>query len=329
MRREAVRSKAVQAANRFRTMANSFDEFDLINRIRRASRPHPRVPLGIGDDAAVIDATSARNGLLVATDMLMDGRHFHAQETTPRDIGRKALAVNLSDIAAMAGQPTAAFVSIAHNRALGIAFADAVHLGLAELAAEFNVAIAGGDTNVWDGPLVVNLTLLGETGPHGPITRRGAQPGDQLFVTGPLGGSLASGRHLRCQPRIREAQQLADGVKIHAMLDISDGLLGDLAHIQQESNVGIELFADHIPIHPDVPVHRSEHERLMNALTDGEDFELAFCVSPADAAILREQPVPNLVLSEIGRIVGGNAITVLNRDQQPIPINEQGWRHRW
>ena len=310
-------------------MVKPFDEFDLIERIRRAGQPHPRVLLGIGDDAAVIDAASARHGLLVATDMLMDGRHFDANQTSPRDIGRKALAVNLSDIAAMAGRPTAAFVSVAHNRAHGTNFAEDVHHGLADLATEFGVAIAGGDTNVWDGPLVINVTLLGESGAGGPITRSGAQPGDRVFVTGPLGGSLASGRHLRCQPRIQEAQWLREHVDLHAMLDISDGLLGDLAHIRRESQVGVELAASAIPIHSDVSSGLSEQERLIAALTDGEDFELAFCVSPADAVLLSEQPPSTFPLFEIGQILEGSAITVLDQNNQPLSLVEQGWRHRW
>src|SRR5262249_15830300 len=184
---------------------------------------------------------------LVTTDMLLDGSHFVLAEHGPRRVGRKAMAVNLSDIAAMGGKPIAAFVSVGlpRNHAAGIA--EELHAGLREAADAFNAAIAGGDTNTWSGGLVVNVALIGEPGPQGPIPRRGASPGDWLLVTGPLGGSIL-GKHLDFTPRIREALALQEHVTLHAMIDISDGLSADAFHICEESGCGLVLFAEQVPI---------------------------------------------------------------------------------
>jgi thiamine-monophosphate kinase len=136
-------------------------EFDLIAGLRRRAKAHPRVPLGIGDDCALI-APSPGHEVLVTTDMLMDGRHFRLQEHGLANIGHKALAVNLSDIAAMAGTPIAAFVAVALPRDRAVEVAEGLEEGMRPLADRFAVSLAGGDTNAWDGPLVVCVTLIGE-----------------------------------------------------------------------------------------------------------------------------------------------------------------------
>jgi thiamine-monophosphate kinase len=318
-------------------MERSFGEFDLIAQLRSAARPDGRVPLGIGDDAAIVSA-SGDGEWLVAADMLLEGRHFEVTAATPRLIGRKALAVNLSDIAAMAGRPVAAFVTVAHRRDYGADFARELHAGLQELAEEFEVAIAGGDTNVWDGPVVVSVTLLGEVARGRAVTRRGAQPRDRIFVTGRLGGSLASGRHLSFTPRVREALRLHEHYDLHAMIDVSDGLLADLGHICDESGVGAELNDDAIPLHPSlfaeprgVPRAGEQTERtsLERALTDGEDFELVFCVSEADAKRLEASRPQGEAPYLVGRIVEGSGVTVLDADGSPLEFNSSGWVHRW
>lgn len=306
-------------------MNSESSEFDLIARLRGLAASHPRVPVGIGDDCAVVSG-GAGSRWLVAADMLLEGRHFEISTATPRLIGRKALAVNLSDIAAMAGKPVAAFVTVAHRRGYGMEFAEEVHQGLAELAGEFWVAVAGGDTNVWEGPVVISVSLLGDVVGTGAVTRSGARPGDIVFVTGELGGSLPSGRHLRFMPRVREAAWLHEAVDLHAMIDISDGLLADLGHICEESGVGAVLRSRDIPIADD---GNGEKLTLENALSDGEDFELAFCVSPTDAAKLREAPPEGVALFEIGSIVEGNAVTVLDEAHQPLSFRSAGWQHRW
>src|SRR5438105_5822537 len=221
-------------------------EFAYIDWVRQQTQPNGRVLIGPGDDTAALRLTA---GLpcLVTTDMLLEGSCFRLAEAGPRRVGRKAMAVNLSDIAAMAGRPVAAVVSVGLPRQGGRALAEELYLGLREAADAFDTAIVGGDTNSWDGPLVISVTIVGEATGRGPVRRAGARPGDWLFVTGPLGGSIG-GHHLDFTPRVREALQLHSVVDLHAMIDISDGLAADLAHICQESHCGAVLRADAIPI---------------------------------------------------------------------------------
>ncbi|MGC1275200.1 MAG: thiamine-phosphate kinase [Planctomycetaceae bacterium] len=309
-------------------MDEAFDEFDLIARIRATAGSDPRVPLGIGDDAAVLQGASGGRWL-VAADMLLEGRHFEIATATPQQIGRKALAVNLSDLAAMAGRPVAAFVTVAHHRRYGTSFAKSVHAGIARLADEFQVVIAGGDTNVWDGPLVVSVTLFGEIVGDRAVSRHGARPGDRVFVTGPLGGSLRSGRHLSFPPRQHEAQALHTAVDLHAMIDVSDGLVADLGHICEQSGVAAILHADAIPIAAAVERDRGDSSPVEHALTDGEDFELAFCVGPDDADRLRRNPPNGVVAYEVGEIVPGDGVRVLDATGESLSFNSTGWKHRW
>ncbi|HEX6985116.1 MAG TPA: thiamine-phosphate kinase [Planctomycetaceae bacterium] len=309
-------------------MPSPFGEFDLIAAIRRRAAADPRVPVGIGDDAAVL-AGPPGGRWLVAADMLLEGRHFDARTATPRRIGRKALAVNLSDIAAMAGRPAAAFVTVAHRREYGAEWAEEVHVGLQELADGFGVVVAGGDTNVWDGPVVVSVTLLGEVVGDRAVMRSGAEPGDRVFVTGPLGGSLPTGRHLTFTPRVTEALALHAAVDLHAMIDVSDGLLADLGHVTEESGVGVVLRAESIPLTEAARTGDDGRSPLERGLTDGEDFELAFCVSDADADRLRRDPPAGVALFEVGEIISGSGVTVLDRQDRPLTFASRGWEHRW
>jgi len=299
-------------------------EFRLIDWVRQRSGPHPQVPVGIGDDAALLALTPGEEAI-VTTDMLMDGRHFIVGETPPEWIGRKALAVNLSDIAAMGGRPLAAFVSWALPRNRGRDLAESLFAGMAQLAKEFNVSIAGGDTNSWDGPLVINITLVGETIGKRRILRSGAQPGDVILVTGPLGGSLA-GRHLTFTPRVREAIELSHRVRVNAMLDLSDGIASDLRHVLNQSGVGATLDASMIPIHPDVDCQLSRSEQLRKALTDGEDFELLLTVSPTDAKQLLDNPPPGCCLYPIG-VIDAEQGARLKTERGIEPLPSGGWEH--
>ncbi|HYV38471.1 MAG TPA: thiamine-phosphate kinase, partial [Gemmataceae bacterium] len=204
-------------------------EFAFINWLRRRTPADPRVAIGPGDDCAAIRFPTDQP-CLITTDMLLEGSCFRIAEAGPRRVGRKAMAVNLSDIAAMAGQPLAAVVSVGLPRQAGMALAQELDAGLREMADALNVAIVGGDTNSWDGPLVISVTLLGQPTGRGPVTRSGAKAGDWLLVTGPLGGSIL-GKHLDFTPRVREAIALHAAADLHAMIDISDGLAADLNHI--------------------------------------------------------------------------------------------------
>ena len=179
--------------------------------------------------------------------MLLDGSCFRLAEAGPRRVGRKAIAVNLSDIAAMAGVPTAAVVSVGLPRAGGRELAEELYLGMREVADAFGVPLVGGDTNSWDGPLID----LGDGARRGDRARAGvasgAKAGDWIMVTGPLGGSIL-GHHLDFTPRVAEALRAARAADLHAMIDLSDGLAKDLHHICEESRCGAVLFADAIPI---------------------------------------------------------------------------------
>lgn len=299
-------------------------EFDFIERIRRRVTDRFPVLHGIGDDAAVLSETG--HPWLVTTDMLMEGTDFTFPETSPELAGRKSLAVNLSDIAAMAGIPTVAFVSIALPQHRGAAFADAFFSGLLSLAEEYEVLLAGGDTNTWQGPLVVNVTLLGHPCGKSPVLRSGAKAGDQIFVTGELGGSIA-GHHLTFMPRVQEAQQLANLVDLNAMIDISDGLAADLHHILSASQVGAVIDAAKIPIRDAARTMADDRSPLQHALSDGEDFELLFTVSKSDAIKLQESWPEATRLTCIGEISAdrGCLLRDENGNRQELPA--WGWEH--
>jgi thiamine-monophosphate kinase len=308
-------------------MPDAGHEFALIDRLRSRARAHTWLPLGIGDDTAALRLASNRDSL-VTVDMLMEGTDFTFPPATAALAGRKSLAVNLSDVAAMAGRPRAAFVAVALPRERGSAFAVEFLDGVIQLADEFDVAIAGGDTNIWDGPLVASVTVLGEATGRGPVTRGGARPGDWIFVTGRLGGSLA-GHHLTFTPRVLEAQKLHQAVELHAMIDLSDGLASDLRHILDASGVGALLVADAIPITDDARASNDNRTPLEHALGDGEDFELLFTVSPEDGQRLLDSPPVACPLTQIGEIRSEPGCELVQSDGQRQPLPALGWEHRF
>jgi thiamine-monophosphate kinase len=181
--------------------------------------------------------------------------------------------------------------------------AEELYHGMREWADAFNVSIVGGDTNSWVGPLVISVTVLGERTSNGPVRRSGARPGDMLLVTGPLGGSIR-GKHLSFTPRVREAIALNELADVHAMIDISDGLAADVAHICTESACGAVLDADAIPISSAAHEMGGPLSTLDHALEDGEDFELVIAVPPSYGNMLiTQQPVPEVRLVAIGECV--------------------------
>ena len=304
-------------------------ESEFIAWLRQNLPPHPQLRLGIGDDAALL-ALSRSKDCLVTTDLLTDGVHFKLADTDPQAVGRKALAVNLSDIAAMAGRPLAAFVALALPRRGGKELAISLYGGMLPLAQQFGVAIAGGDTNSWDGPLVISVTVVGEPGAQCVWTRSGARPGDRIVVTGELGGSIL-GRHLQFQPRITEALHLAERYEVHAAVDISDGLSLDLSHVADESGCGALVNLQRVPIadaaHELVSMHKDDRSALERALGDGEDFELLMAVPPAEAErMLAEQPLA-VTLTEIGEFVGEPGLWHLDPDGSRHRLEAQGFEH--
>jgi thiamine-monophosphate kinase len=235
--------------------------------------------------------------------MLMDGTCFRLAKAGPRLVGRKAMAVNLSDIAAMAGRPVAAVASVALPRRGGRALAEDLYRGLRDVADAFDTAIAGGDTNSWDGPLVISITVIGEATHRGPVPRSGAKSGDWLLVTGPLGGSILE-KHLTFTPRVREALQLHELVDLHAMIDISDGLAADVFHLCSESRCGAVLRAEMMPISDAARTINDGRSPMDHALSDGEDFELVFALPAAQAQrLLQAQPVRGITCVHIGECI--------------------------
>jgi thiamine-monophosphate kinase len=307
-------------------------EFALIDWIRRRERSRlgsSWTQLGIGDDCAIL-RVGTPSDLLVTTDMLMDGRHFLLDTDGPEAVGFKAMGVNLSDIAAMAGMPRAAVVAVALPREAAVRVAQGLHEGMSVLTRRFDVDLVGGDTNAWDGPLVISVTLFGEATPRGAVRRGGARPGDAILVTGPLGGSLAAGRHLRPEPRIAEALALHEAAPIQAMIDLSDGLSSDLGHILAESGgAGAVLDAAAIPIHADALdlSLRDGGSALDHALHDGEDFELCLAVAPDDAGRLLAAPPAPARLYRVGEIAATPGMWLRTPDGRLTPIEPRGFDH--
>ncbi|MEX2187535.1 MAG: thiamine-phosphate kinase [Pirellulales bacterium] len=313
-------------------------ESDLIAYLRERLPPHPCLRIGPGDDAAIL-SLGANADAVVTVDMLMDGVDFHVGQVDARRIGRKALAVNLSDLAAMAVEPVAAVVAIALPQRGGMALAQSLYEGILPLAEEFNVAIAGGDTNSWDGPLVIAITAIGKVSSGTPRgggawLRSGARAGDVLLVTGELGGSIL-GRHLDFTPRVREARLLAERYDVRAAIDLSDGLAIDLSRLVAESGCGGEVDLASVPISAAaVELSRTTSNEpaaspLDHALGDGEDFELLLAVAPEVAAgMLADQPL-DVPLTRIGRCVAEAGLW--QRDDRGVvsPLAARGYEHRF
>jgi thiamine-monophosphate kinase len=305
-------------------------EFDVIRSIRAAAgEPGPGVVVGIGDDCAVL-AGDATSDLLVTTDLLVEGRHF-AASAAPEDVGWKALAVSISDVAAMGGKPEHAVLSLAMKPKLAGSHVDRLVRGVLDCAARFGVSLVGGDTNATDGPLVVSITLMGRVAKGRAVLRSGAKAGDALCVTGSLGGS-AAGRHLRPTPRVAEAAALVAGGDVHAMIDVSDGLSSDLSHVVEASGVGAEIWADRIPLHADAlaATKRDKRPTIEHALDDGEDFELLFAVPPDRATALVASGLQGTRVSRIGTILDRRGMVILDSeksDASAFPLLPRGFDH--
>jgi thiamine-monophosphate kinase len=290
--------------------------------------PHPLLRLGIGDDAAVLKWADGGDAV-VTTDAITDTVDFRIAEVTPEQIGHKALGVNLSDLAAMAAEPIAAVVSLVLPRHNALELAIGLYRGMLPLAERFGVTVAGGDTNVWDGPLAISVTAIGRVTPRGPLTRGGARPGDVVLVTGSLGGSIL-GRHLAVEPRVREALLLHDRYELTAGMDISDGLALDASRLAAASRCGIALDLDAVPISADAErlAGTSGRTPLAHALGDGEDFELLLTAVPdAAEAMLREQPL-DVPLTRIGQVVEQPGLWSMSAGAGGLePLEPSGFQH--
>lgn len=307
------------------------NEFELIAALTRSLPANETVVAGAGDDCAVLDLGLPGKLFLFKTDAVVQGVHF-TSETPPEKIGRKALARCLSDIAAMAGAPLAALVTIGLPENFNAGFVRKIYDGLNALAQKYRVAVAGGETTANPGGIFISVALLGAVARGKQILRTGAKAGDAIFVTGELGGSL-SGKHLDFEPRIPEAQWLAEHFAIHALIDLSDGLAGDLRHILAAGGVGAELLKSAIPVSraAKLPAQKGPSAKppFAAALADGEDFELLFTLAAGDAVKLLDawkKKFPKLKLSCIGKIVPGHGITLRDKTGSH-QLNAHGYVH--
>jgi thiamine-monophosphate kinase len=294
-------------------------EFGWIARLKRKEKRAPGVVTGIGDDTAVLRVPAGKD-LLFTTDMLLEGRHFRRSEATARQIGRKALAVNLSDIAAMGGTPTHAVVAIGLPARTPLRYAEEISAGLRVLAKKYGVSVVGGDTNRSD-RTVISVALLGEAPAGKKVLRSGARPGDVVFVTGTLGGSYASRKHLTFEPRLAESRWLLKHCRPTSMMDLSDGLASDARRLAQASGVDLVIEARKVPVSPGAG-------GLDRALFDGEDFELLFTVPRASARRLAASAPKGLArFRPVGSVRRGRGRVWLYRRGKIAPLPEKGFDH--
>jgi thiamine-monophosphate kinase len=311
----------------------------VISRIRRAfGEPRADILIGIGDDAALVKAPRS---LLLTTDILVEDEDFRRAVHPPRLLGRKVLNVNLSDIAAMGGRPLHALVGMAAPGDVEESWLRKFMAGFGSAAREAGVALVGGDLSQSE-KIMISVTVTGEA--KSPVTRSGARPGDWIFVSGTLGDaaqgfwllekgglrrkSRGAGPLIRTfldpTPRLELGALLGRRKLASAMIDISDGLSVDLAHICQESGVGAEVEASQIPISS--ALRRLSKDPLALALHGGEDFELLFTVRPGKTAPV-EALASKFRLTRIGRVTAGNKMFLVGTDKKKRPLRAGGFEH--
>ena len=308
----------------------------------RATRSNPAIVAGIGDDCAVLRLPPGRE-FLVTTDFSLEGVHFRRDWHPPESAGHRCLARGLSDIAAMGGEPVAAFLSLALPRNLPQVWVEKFLRGLIGLAGKFGVSLAGGDTAESPNGILADIVVVGTVPKGTAILRSGARPGDRIYVSGELGGSASALQQLRLQgrkkaqrklnpaeyprhffpePRIELGRILRKKGLASAMIDTSDGLSTDLTHICEECGVGAEVEAETIPrARVDKPAHEVALEL---ALHGGEDYELLFTAP-------RNQKIPSRIagvqITEIGHITRTRKILLRNRSGGVHHLKPQGWEH--
>ena len=329
--------------------SSSQGEIRLIERIHRLARqvlsPSEKVPISFGDDAAAV-APSPGHMLLISTDALVEGIHFDLGYFRPEDLGWKALAVNLSDIAAMGGRPLGFTTSLAFPQEASPGFVTRVYRGMLKLAELSGAVLLGGDLCASPGTVFLDVTILGEVGSTRVCTRKEARPGDSLFVTGELGASAIglellrrspgraryfphlAGRHLRPRPRNRIGCWLSANRCASALIDLSDGLSTDLHRVCQASRVGAVIDSDRIPL-PRISTKVGswvERPLLDYGLNGGEDYELLFTVPPG-----RRDQVPSeldgLGIHEIGCITDEPGRCWLREQGRLRPLPPRGFDH--
>jgi len=280
-------------------------------------------PIGIGDDMAQIRL--GNESVLVTIDMLLDGVHFDLKKATLKEVGYKAMAVSLSDCAAMATLPVAAVVCVALPKGFGEKELKQVHSGIISAGEKFGCALVGGDITSWnkEEPFAISVAMLSKQAGNEPVKRSGAKVQDSICVTGSLGGAVC-GKHLEFEPRVKEAIKMAQMVTVNSMIDISDGLSSDLNRICQQSHVGAIIDAQQIPISDEA---RKSEEPLDSALNEGEDFELLFTLCEKDYQRLLEkwdEPTP---ITRIGTITDTKKMQIKMPDGKICDLEARGYDH--
>lgn len=292
-------------------------EFNFINRISKAIKLSSHVVKGIGDDAAVLKYTKDKY-LLFTTDILLEGKHFYKGSSAGL-VGKKALSSNISDIAAMGGIPKFAVISIGLPGSMNLKYADELYKGIRKVADKFSVDLVGGDT-VGSNKIIINIALIGEVEIKNLALRSKAKEKDAIFVTGDIGGSIKL-KHLNFTPRLKEARYLVKNFKINSMIDVSDGLLADLAHILEESDKGAVIYEKTIPVSKDAIDFNS-------AIREGEDFELIFTLPEKQADRLEDIWPFETRLSMIGRICSGRkGFYLIRKNGKSEKIKSAGFTH--
>lgn len=283
-------------------------EDQLLRKIVPLLPSNARVIAGAGDDCAVTRFSADGRFLLLKTDCVVAGVHFEST-ARPAAVGWKAMARPLSDFAAMSGVPQFAMITLIAPATTRVDWTTQMYRGLAKAARAFDVAIVGGEISRIDGPLAISVSLSGFAEEDRWVSRAGGQAGDEIFVTGTLGSSVR-GKHLRFVPRLAESRWLTSHCRIHAMMDLSDGLGADLPRLASASGLGFELDEAAIP--------RSRGCTIEQAISDGEDYELLFAIAPGDAPRLQKAwktKFPRLPLTRIGSLNQKSAI----RNQKFLP----------
>ena len=339
--------------SRYHVLALPLPERALISRIRkhvsrRDGRPRPptalrisrasggAVTVGIGDDASVLSIPKNRE-LLVTTDFSLEGIHFRREWHPPESVGHRCLARGLSDIAAMGGEPMAAFLSLALPANLPQEWVDQFLEGLLKLAKRFNVQLAGGDTAESPHGVMADIVVIGSVPKDKAVLRSGAQPGDRIYVTGQLGGSAAalallrSGKrrldpksfpsHFFPEPRIEVGRILREKRIATSMIDLSDGLSTDISHLSEESGCGAEIREEAIPR---ARIDKRREVDLDLALHGGEDYELLFTAFPNTRVPDR---IAGIQITEIGEITGGRRLTLRKASGAIVKFEPRGWEH--
>lgn len=301
-------------------------EFDLIQQIAASNEALPEsVTIPPGDDMAGLRIGGLE--LLIAVDQVIDGVHFKLGEATLDQVGRKAVTRNLSDVAAMAGKPVALVAAIALPQ--GMKEEDAKYLleGIRKTAGHYDCPLVGGDTAIHGGPMTIGVTVLAEPDGVAPVLRKGAEPGDGIYVTGQLGGSLhtygSAVHHLDFEPRIGVARALASNpaTRPTAMIDLSDGLARDLPHLVS----GAEIHAHKLPVSPVARQFAARDGRpgWLHAVADGEDYELMF-TAKADTPIPEE--LEGVPISCVGKVTASSDIVLLDGGER-TSLDGLGWEH--